>query len=472
MAFRSSWPRKLKSTLLRISWATFYVPSKIFLCLLCAFVLRKRALKMRRSLLRTRIELETFAKLDAISRKTRRRKLKSNHENNNFATKDGRRDDASAPAWMRVERTEMKTRFELALKEQEERLEGLDSDCEKHLYVLMHGLAGSEDDLLALATELIMDKNNVVFIPKSCTPMRSFDGIVAGGERIVDELEEFIENYDDDDDGKKRTNLKWISFVGNSMGGLYCRYVLTRLFERDSKTICGLEMHTFLTTATPHLGVGEFGYFDLVPGYLRQWAGCGLGQSVKDLCMFDVEDEDFDVNDKQKLPLLARMTMDDEENNMFFIEALASFKRRCTYANSCNDFLVAYETASIRHDKLSRKQEAEWATLSGGPQVVFDDVLTLEDRGLAKLQPNQDRTELIKKNKKIVGNERYTKFMEYNLRSAGFFRHVDVVFPGPMPIAHNKIVALQRNELTAKWFKEGEIIVRHTANYLKSDIDL
>ena len=77
----------------------------------------------------------------------------------------------------------------------------MDSDCEKHLYVLMHGLAGSEDDLLALATELIMDKNNVVFIPKSCTPMRSFDGIVAGGERIVDELEEFIENYVDDDDG-------------------------------------------------------------------------------------------------------------------------------------------------------------------------------------------------------------------------------------------------------------------------------
>ena len=78
---------------------------------------------------------------------------------------------------------------------------------------------------------------------------------------------------------------------------------------------------------------------------------------------------------------------------------------------------------------------------------------------------------LVKKNSR-VGNERWTKFMEHGLRSAGPWRHVDVSFPGPLPIAHNKIIALQRNVMTAKLFKEGEVIVRKQAEYLMSDLDL
>jgi len=349
----------------------------------------------------------------------------------------------------------MRVRFEAASAKS---LETMSSNEEKHLFVFVHGLGGSEDDLLALATELLnRDKNNVILRVTCNTPMRSFDGVIAGGERIVDEVESFVEEYD----AKRKGPLAKISFVGNSMGGLYCRYVLTRLYERETKTILGMEMHTFLTTATPHLGVGEYGYFELVPGPLRMWAGEGLGQSIKDLALFDVEETGEGADE---MPLLARMTIDDDENNMYFIEALSAFRRRCAFANAANDFLVSYETASIRHEKLSRRQEAEWASLNTGPTVVFNDVIRLEDRkagGLAEVQPTaplRERMEkLVKKNGR-VGNERWTKFMEHGLRSAGPWRHVDVSFPGPLPIAHNKIVALQRNAMTAKLFKEGEVI--------------
>lgn len=375
----------------------------------------------------------------------------------------------SAPNWMRTERTDMHVRFEAASAKNAEAM--TTNRDEKHLYVFVHGLGGSEDDLLALATELMNGDENSVILRVSCnTPMRSFDGVVAGGERIVDEVETFAEEYDE----KRKGPLTKISFVGNSMGGLYCRYALTRLYERETKTILGMEMHTFMTTATPHLGVGEYGYFELVPGPLRMWAGEGLGQSVKDLALFDVEG----TEDTNEMPLLARMTIDDEESNMFFIEALSAFRRRCAFANAANDFLVSYETASIRHEKLSRRQEAEWASLNAGPTVVFDGVIKLEDRktgGLAEVQPTaplRERVEkLVKKNSR-VGNERWTKFMEHGLRSAGPWRHVDVSFPGPLPIAHNKIIALQRNVMTAKLFKEGEVIVRKQAEYLMSDLDL
>ena len=71
-----------------------------------------------------------------------------------------------------------------------------------------------------------------------------------------------------------------------------------------------------------------------------------------------------------------------------------------------------------------------------------------------------------------MGNEKWIKFMECGLRSAGKWHHVDVAFPGPFPFAHNKLVALQRNAIFARLYKEGEVIVEHTARYLLSKLDI
>ena len=49
----------------------------------------------------------------------------------------------------------------------------------------------------------------------------------------------------------------------------------------------GLSPCTFLTTATPHLGVGPWGYFKLVPRKLQTlWAG-NLGKSIMELTLHD-----------------------------------------------------------------------------------------------------------------------------------------------------------------------------------------
>jgi hypothetical protein len=46
------------------------------------------------------------------------------------------------------------------------------------------------------------------------------------------------------------------------------------------------------------------------------------------------------------------------------------------------------------------------------------------------------------------------------------WKHVNVAFPGPAPLAHNKICALQRSEMLERLFKEGEFIVDHQAAFL------
>jgi hypothetical protein len=46
------------------------------------------------------------------------------------------------------------------------------------------------------------------------------------------------------------------------------------------------------------------------------------------------------------------------------------------------------------------------------------------------------------------------------------WHHVDVEFPGFLPLAHNKICALGRTRLFRWLFKDGEVIVAHQADYL------
>jgi hypothetical protein len=77
------------------------------------------------------------------------------------------------------------------------------------------------------------------------------DGIDSGGERLAREIRACIEN-------QECRKLHYISFVGNSMGGLFSRYAIGILYEPDTGTICGLTPISFITTVTPHLSLHGF----------------------------------------------------------------------------------------------------------------------------------------------------------------------------------------------------------------------
>ena len=125
---------------------------------------------------------------------------------------------------------------------------------QKHLVVLVHGLSGTAADLGYLARRLEADASVRVLASGANEPFpRTLDGVDAGGARVADEVRQVASAY------------KTISFVGNSLGGLYARAALRELRDVNKGTFAGLQPAVFVTTAAPHLGARQTQYGSLAP---------------------------------------------------------------------------------------------------------------------------------------------------------------------------------------------------------------
>ncbi|KAL9313486.1 hypothetical protein ACSQ67_018938 [Phaseolus vulgaris] len=203
----------------------------------------------------------------------------------------------------------------------------------------------------------------VVHCSERNSSMLTFDGVDVMGDRLAEEVISVI---------KRHPSVQKISFVGHSLGGLVARYAIARLYGRDISVelslgnghcerhvsdqechdrkyegkIAGLEPINFITSATPHLGsrghkqVPMFcGFYSLEKAVSRV-AGV-FGKTGKHLFLKD--------GDNGKPPLLLQMVRDSED--IKFLSALRSFKRRVAYANVRYDQLVGWSTSSIRRRK-------------------------------------------------------------------------------------------------------------------------
>lgn len=172
---------------------------------------------------------------------------------------------------------------------------------------------------------------------------RTTDGIQNGGSRLAKEVHDFIvndvkKNYSDD---KENTHFT-ISFVGNSLGGLYARYALSEI-KLDQPLEDGITLHpqVFATTATPHLGVASHTFLPL-PKTLEYVIGHTLLSTGKDL--FRVAKASEDCTDD----LIFKMGTD----YLTFLEPLSKFKKRIAYANAFStDFQVPTATAAFLSTK-------------------------------------------------------------------------------------------------------------------------
>ncbi|KAG6786410.1 putative lipase ROG1 [Populus alba] len=242
-----------------------------------------------------------------------------------------------------------------------------------HLIIMVNGIIGSAQDWKFAAKQFLKKypRDVVVHRSKVNSSMLTFDGVDVMGDRLAEEVISVK---------KRHPSVQKISFVGHSLGGLIARYAIARLYERDITkeishetgncksdesedkdncvqeksrgTIAGLEPMNFITSATPHLGsrfhkqVPMFcGFYTLEKAAAR--ISGFLGRTGKHLFMTDV--------DGGKRPLLFQMTSDSE--NLNFISALESFKRRVAYANASFDHIVGWCTSSLRRrDELPKRQ--------------------------------------------------------------------------------------------------------------------
>lgn len=226
-----------------------------------------------------------------------------------------------------------------------------------HFAFLVHGYNGQPADLrylrCAMATiaekELgcndksnnpkeISSQDRVVIHSCQTNYGQTGDGIAKGGTRILEEILSVIREHstrstDDDEEAVDIT----VSFIGNSLGGLYSRYAIARLAELSSATDeqfillegnIRLHLNIFCSTATPHLGISGHTYFSL-PRTAEIGIGKIMGQTGRDI---------FRISDLVRVMCTCPS----------YLEPLRLFRKRIAYANAyCTDFVVPTSTAAF-----------------------------------------------------------------------------------------------------------------------------
>lgn len=271
-------------------------------------------------------------------------------------------------------------------RREEEEGGGDDAD---HLVVMVNGLYGSSADWKFAAEEFVKRLPGKVYVHRSQSNYSklTYDGVDLMGERLAEEVRQVVQ---------RRRNLRKISFVAHSLGGLVTRYAIGKLYEpaidetsscdidkpsdeqnvRDVGKIAGLEPINFITSATPHLGSRlnkQLPFLFGVPLLEKTAAGTAhfiVGRTGKHLFLTD--------NDDGKPPLLLRMVEDCDDGK--FMSALRCFKRRVAYANVTYDHIVGWRTSSLR-----RQHELPKLKLTANdekyPHVINVDKGNLEDHG-------------------------------------------------------------------------------------------
>ncbi|TKY74517.1 lipase ROG [Spatholobus suberectus] len=234
-----------------------------------------------------------------------------------------------------------------------------------HLIIMVNGLIGSAQNWKFAAKQFLKryPEDAIVHCSERNSSMLTFDGVDVMGDRLAEEVISVI---------KRHPSVQKISFVGHSLGGLVARYAIAKLYGRDISMelsqgnghcesqisdqechdrkyegkIAGLEPINFITSATPHLGsrghkqVPMFCGFHSLEKAVSRVAGV-FGKTGKHLFLTD--------GGNGKPPLLLQMVRDTED--IKFMSALRSFKRRVAYANVRHDQLVGWSTSSIRRRK-------------------------------------------------------------------------------------------------------------------------
>jgi len=241
----------------------------------------------------------------------------------------------------------------------------------------------------------------------------------------------------------------------NQTTGLYSRYAISLLYDKQAKRIAGLQPKSFVTIATPHLGVRRFLAVP-VPDRLHFAAPLFLGATGR--CLF-LRPDNGEGGGEDAPPLLLRMTQDEA-----FMAPLAAFKHRRAYGNTKEDMLVPMGTALFT--PLSVIGE-HWKFKE---QIVVPDPetahATLEVYHLPPVTVDTDATFGAPMGGDAGASSDWMEHeMARRLDSLGWEKYA-VSFKFPMLNAHNMICALSRNPIIARLFRQGRGVMDHAAELI------
>ncbi|KAA8497730.1 putative lipase [Porphyridium purpureum] len=414
---------------------------------------------------------------------------------------------------------------------------GLDAATEHmasktHLLVLVHGLKGTPEDLgffqKIIEDDEVRSQRGIMVHATRVNERKTTDGVAAGARRVADDIRRITAL-------PVARSLQRISVVGFSLGGLYARYAVALLYDHETNTVAGLQPNIIMAVASPHLGVRSFGWLRFCPTPLLWIVRLLFGLTGQQMVLLDK------ANDQGE-PLLAEMCRD---TTLPFLTSLRAFKRRVLYANTANDFMVPFGTATLQPHLQQLRVQPEFvpprnATIIEDRHVdgcriwyehevsseelpyltnvemdVSSRALVIPDRHVASFRIRPEPAEVLVKRmskavrrvdgsiatadivtgaatevdeKGIETNLRdrlnlaatspkpmtgipvsLEEFMAARLRAVGW-RTVCVDFPVPLPIAHNRIVAMARHPVEGWINSPGQRAVQHMAKELLVDL--
>lgn len=224
----------------------------------------------------------------------------------------------------------------------------------------------------ALRNNYAADKLHIL-VPKSNSGNFTYDGIELGAERVTHEIESFLEKLE-----REGKQIKKLSIVGYSLGGLVARYAIGLLFSRG--WFSRLEPTNFTTFATPHLGVrtpvsGVGGRF------FNLFGSRTLSTSGRQLFIIDTFRD-------TKRPILAILA----DPSSIFIQALSQFKNRVLYSNIINDRSAPYYTTSISStNPFTNLETLNVNYLHNYSPNILDPVSPFSQKGQSPIEPLYSR---------------------------------------------------------------------------------
>jgi Putative serine esterase (DUF676) len=186
-----------------------------------------------------------------------------------------------------------------------------------HLVVLIHGLGG-----LASGLEMFNATFNQTFLTFAPTANhgKTYDGINAGAERILRQVEQEI---------AKHPQVDKLSIIAHSLGGVYARQLIHLAAEKNSP-LARLEYMNFVTLASPHVGSREHAriYSDTITNIVTPLL---YGRTGRELMLIDSPNE----------AMLLKMVSEKH------LLALERFRQLLIYSNIFNDHAVDYCTSAM-----------------------------------------------------------------------------------------------------------------------------
>lgn len=193
-----------------------------------------------------------------------------------------------------------------------------------------------------------------ILVAKRNSGSFTYDGIERGGERVCREIEEQLEEIKG-----QGGDVKKISIVGYSLGGLVARYAIGLLYSKG--VLDRLECQNFTAFASPFLGA-RTPLRGLANQLFNVLGARTLSKSGHQLFTIDK------FRDTGR-PLLAVLA----DPNSIFMQGLAKFKRRTLYTNIINDrTAVHYTTAISKTDPYADLTKVKVNYLPGYEPVILD----------------------------------------------------------------------------------------------------